>query len=142
MKLCMYIKSNGPLLIIRKNLPCPPLPQKNPTESPHSDWPLSPCYTAPDGTRIQTCSTVTDLSVQMCDDARFDEQIIGMVRKARKQVGWMLRVFEMRDSNTMLTLYKALVLPLLEYCCQLWSLRRIGLIRKTEEIQINFPYHI
>ena len=42
----------------------------------------------------------------------------------------------------MLTLYRALVLPLLEYCCQLWSPNRLGLIRELEQVQRNFTSRI
>ena len=42
----------------------------------------------------------------------------------------------------MLTLYRSLVLPLVEYCCQLWSPQGVELIRKIEAVQRNFTYRI
>ena len=38
----------------------------------------------------------------------------------------------------MLTLWKSLVLPHLDYCCQLWSPWKIGDIQKIENVQVCF----
>ena len=38
------------------------------------------------------------------------------VTKASQMIGWILRTFRARDRFTILTLYKSLVLPHLEYC--------------------------
>ena len=35
-------------------------------------------------------------------------------------MGWVLRVFQSRQRFLMLTLLKSLIIPLLEYSCQLW----------------------
>ena len=42
----------------------------------------------------------------------------------------------------MVTLFKALVLPHLEYCCQLWNPAAVGQVRKLECIQRNFTRRI
>ena len=42
----------------------------------------------------------------------------------------------------MLTLWKSLILPRLEYCCQLWSPHKIGDITKLEAIQRSFTSKI
>ena len=99
-------------------------------------------YTGPDGTNIQECNQVRDLGVIISDNAKFEDQIDGAVKRARQQVGWILRVFETRERAVMLTLFRSLVLPLVEYCCQLWSPRGIELIRKIEAVQRNFTYRI
>lgn len=49
--------------------------------------------------------------------------------------GWLLQTFATRDPDPMLTLYKAIVLPHLEYGCQLRSTTTIGYIRKVECVQ-------
>ena len=38
----------------------------------------------------------------------------------------------------MMILYKALVLPILEYCCQIWSPKKLGLIKRIESVQRHF----
>ena len=99
-------------------------------------------YRGPDGASIEVCQKVKDLGVFMTDDGKFKEHIVDMARSAKQKAGWILRVFETREKFAMLTLFKSLVLPLLEYCCQLWSPRRVGLIRKIEAVQRSFTYRI
>ena len=43
------------------------------------------------------------------------------VTKASQMIGWILRTFRARDRFTILTLYKSLVLPHLEYCSIIWA---------------------
>ena len=38
----------------------------------------------------------------------------------------------------MLTLWKALVIPRIDYCSQLWNPHKVGLIKQLEEIQKSF----
>ncbi|KAG0697989.1 hypothetical protein GWK47_026160 [Chionoecetes opilio] len=42
----------------------------------------------------------------------------------------------------MLTLYKSLVVPLLEYCCQLWSPWKVGEKQSLEAVQRSFTSKI
>jgi hypothetical protein len=42
----------------------------------------------------------------------------------------------------MMTLFRALVLPNLEYCCQHWSLLKAGAVRKLEAVQRTFTCRI
>ena len=42
----------------------------------------------------------------------------------------------------MLTLLKSLVIPLLEYCCQLWNPWKAKDIQAIEDIQRTFTYKI
>ena len=99
-------------------------------------------YAGPDGANIRTCNQVKDLGVIISDDAKFEDQIETVVKTARQRVGWIMRVFETRKKTAMLTLYRSLVLPLVEYCCQLWSPQGVELIRKIEAVQRNFTYRI
>ena len=57
----------------------------------------------------------------MGNTATFTLHIRNIVEKARDKMGWVLRVFHSRKRSPMLTLLKSLVIPLLEYCCQLWN---------------------
>ena len=57
-------------------------------------------------------------------------------------VGWILRAFNAQDCTTMLTLFKSIVLPILEYACQLWNLKSLNLINKLEKVQRSFTKHI
>lgn len=52
--------------------------------------------------------------------------------------GWILRTFTTRETLPMLTLYKSLVIPHLDYCSQLWNPHSAGAITKLETVQRNF----
>ena len=52
--------------------------------------------------------------------------------------GWILRTFSSRDKNTMLTLWKSMVIPIFDYCSPLWSPTKVGLIQEIESIQKSF----
>ena len=51
---------------------------------------------------------------------------------------WILRTFKSRSPDLMLTTWKSLVLPILDYCSQLWCPQRKGDIQQIEEIQKSF----
>ena len=57
-------------------------------------------------------------------------------------IGWILRTFTTRDSITMMTLFKSLVLPILDYGSQLWSPHLVKHIDQIEKIQRSFTKHI
>jgi hypothetical protein len=42
----------------------------------------------------------------------------------------------------MITLFRALVLPNFEYCCQLWSPVKVGAVRKLEAVKRTFTFWI
>ena len=74
----------------------------------------------------------------MSDDASFSVHIKKIVEKVNSLVSWILRTFEARDELTMLTLWKTIVLPHIDYCSQLWSPHKKGEIQMIELLQRNF----
>ena len=52
--------------------------------------------------------------------------------------GWLIRTFRTRNPGPMMTLFISLVRPILEYCCQLWSPKKLNQIRKIESVQRHF----
>ena len=57
----------------------------------------------------------------MSGDCSFNGHINLRTKQCRQLTDWILRTFKSRDKCTMLTLFKSLVLPRLEYGCQLRS---------------------
>ena len=55
---------------------------------------------------------------------------------------WVLRVFQSRKRSLMLTFLKSLVIPILEYYCQLWNPWKAKEILAIEAIQRTFTYKI
>ena len=99
-------------------------------------------YETNDARPIDTKESVTDLGILMSDSLKFDNHIREVAAKGRQRVGWMLRVFQTRERRPLMTLYRSLVLPILEYCCQLWSPHSVGMMRKLEAVQRTFTYRI
>lgn len=99
-------------------------------------------YHGPDGEPILRKGELRDLGVLMSDTARFDAHIKAVASRGRQQAGWVLRSFVTREVQPMMTLYKSTVLPLMEYCCQLWCPRTVGLIRDLEAVQRTYTSRI
>ena len=56
--------------------------------------------------------------------------------------GWIFCAFRSRSPEVLLTLYKALVRPILEYCCLVWYPTKIGDIQAVENVQRAFTRKI
>ena len=95
-------------------------------------------YTSNTGAAIKEKASLTDLGVIMSNDASFTKHITSVVQRVTKKSGWALRTFNARDRTTMLTLWKSLILPHHDYCSQLWSPLKTGLIQKLELLQRSF----
>jgi hypothetical protein len=78
----------------------------------------------------------------MCTEATFDDHIEEIVVRGRQRMGWIWRTFRTREATPMISLFRALVLPNLEYYCQLWAPLKAGAVRKLEAVQRTFTYRI
>ena len=99
-------------------------------------------YKSYNDSNIDDKEQVRDLGIMMSNTATFTLHIINIVKKARDKMWWVLRVFQSRKRSLMLTLLKSLVIPLLEYCCQLWNPWKAKEIQAIEAIQRTFTYKI
>ena len=99
-------------------------------------------YKTMNGNSIERKKQVRDLGITMSCDVMFTENIATMVKTAKRQSGWILRTFSSREPVLMLTLLKSLVIPLVEYCCQLWCPYKMSEIQKLEDVQRYFTRKI
>ena len=99
-------------------------------------------YQTENGNNISQVDNLKDLGVIMSSSASFEDHINQVCSKGKDMAGWILRTFSARDSTTMLTLFKTMVLPLVEYCCQLWSPNKQYLIKSIESVQRHFTSKI
>ena len=90
------------------------------------------------GNPIKKSDHVKDLGVHMSSSGTFTHHINITTTKAMQLCGWILRTFTTRETLPMLTLYKSLVIPHLDYCSQLWNPNSAGAITKLETVQRNF----
>lgn len=99
-------------------------------------------YKSYDGSPILAVAKLRDLGVTMSNDASFTAHIQEIARLARNQMGWILRIFATREERPMLILFKALIIPILEYCCQLWDPWKAGERQVLEGVQRTFTNRI
>ena len=98
----------------------------------------STAYISNNGAAIKCEEYVRDLGVTLSQDAVFSKHISEIKTSANLKAGWILRTFQTRDKLLLKTLWKSLVAPILDYCCQLWSPRSVGQIQSLEKVQNNF----
>ena len=89
-------------------------------------------YLGPDNSAIEQKDNLRDLGVRLSNNLSFSLQVEKAVNTASQMVGWGLRTFRGRNSFLLLTLFRSLVQPHLDYCCQLWSPTSQELINKIE----------
>ena len=87
---------------------------------------------------IETKDAVTDLGVVISSNACFSDQICKVSTSMRHMSSWVLRTFSSRYKDVMLTSWKSLILPIHDYCSQLWSPSKPGEIQTFELIQWSF----
>ena len=91
---------------------------------------------------INPSDNVLDLGIFMFSNCSFELHINNLCKKCSKLSGWILRTFTTRESITMMTLFKSLVLSRLDYGSQLWSPHLVKHIDQLEKIQRSFTKHI
>ena len=87
----------------------------------------------------------------MSNDLKTSKQCVSAVKKANMTLGMTKRHIVSRDKNTIVSLYKSLVRPKLEYCIQAWNPPLIKDIELFEQVQhkstklipdiAHLPYH-
>ena len=86
-------------------------------------------------TIVKAAASQKDLGVTINNDLKWSKQIENSVNKANRMLGLITRNFKFRSKNIVLTLYKSLVRPHLEYAVQFWSPHQLGDIAKLERVQ-------
>ena len=71
---------------------------------------------------INPSDNVLDLGIFMSSNCSFEFPIQNLCKQCSNLFSLILRTFTTGDSITMMTLFKSLVLPRLDYGSQLWSL--------------------
>ena len=94
------------------------------------------------GREITPRQHVKCLGVFLSEDCSFQHHIAETVKKAKGMAAWILRTFATREPEVMLTLWRALVQPILDYCSQLWSPHKRGDIQRLEDVQRSFTRQV
>lgn len=95
-----------------------------------------------DGDLLPTVDEEKDLGLIVDESLKWEKQIQKSVSKAKQIIGWVRRNVISRDKETMLTIYKSLIRPHLEYCVQVWNLPakhgNWNMIKDIESVQRDF----
>ena len=72
----------------------------------------------------------------------FDFHVSGIYKRCSNLSGWILRTFSTRETRTMITLFKSLVLSRLDYASQLWSPHLLKSVYPLEKVRRSFTKHM
>ena len=78
----------------------------------------------------------------MSSNRIFDFHVANVYKTCSNLTGWILRTSNSRETTTMMTLFKSLVLSRLDYASQLWSSHLLKSINLIEKVQCSFTKHI
>ena len=95
-----------------------------------------------DGVVLQECVQEKDLGVLTHNSLLWNEHIRASICKANKMICWITRSLIIREQRVMVSIYKTLIRPHLEYCVQLWNPIAAhgswGIILELEAVQRRF----
>ena len=95
-------------------------------------------YITPHWELIETTATVKDLGITMANNCSFQQHISNITEAAKRMSAWVFRTFTTRERLPLMTLYKSLVRPLVEYSSALWCPISKADIKRLEEVQKSF----
>ena len=88
---------------------------------------ISRCHTKPqlsitmNSTPVTIAESVKYLGVTIAPDLKWNTHITNTCKSAKQKLGLLYRNFHLADQKTLSQLYKALVLPKLDYCSCVWD---------------------
>ena len=91
---------------------------------------------------VEQVPSVKDLGVILSEDAKFEEQVDKVCKKARQKAAWIFRTFYSRNEHFMRQMFNSLVQPHIDYCSQLWAPQEGQNMKKIEDILRNFTSRI
>ena len=95
-------------------------------------------YLTDTGLNISEKKSVKDLGVILNTDMSYKQHIDSQVQKVKNISSWIYRTFKTRDKTVMITLWKSLAIPHLDYCSQLWAPSKRYLMQELESLQKSF----
>ena len=98
----------------------------------------STTYITPNWELIESTPTVKDLGITMENNCSFQQHINNITESAKRMSAWVFRTFATRERLPLMTLYKSLVRPLVEYSSALWSPISKADINRLEDVQRSF----
>ena len=94
------------------------------------------------GDPIIPTDSVKDLGVYIDNEFTYSTHVSEVCKKVKKRIGWILRTFQCREVDFMKHVWKVYILPIIDYCSQLWAPRYGGLLVRLENLQKDFTARI
>ena len=94
-------------------------------------------YTMPNGEKIEESDIVKDLGVWFSKEGHFDEHLKVKIAKCKKMCGYIFRTFMIRDPDALMSIFRSLVTPIMDYCSVVWNPHKRK-ATQIEKIQRNF----
>ena len=95
-------------------------------------------YINSESEEIEDVNNLRDLGIIISDDGSFRDQIIKVVKKARRLCGWIDRSFIRNDIYWRRHMLHTYVLPVIDYGSQIWSPTNQALLNELESIQRTY----
>ena len=86
-------------------------------------------------TKLSTATSLHLLGVQISSDLTWNEQVSSVTKKCNKLLGFLRTVVGNQNQNILFTLYRSLVLPIIDSCSPVWFVYRKNHINNLETIQ-------
>lgn len=87
---------------------------------------------------VATSTVISDLGIYFTKDLKPSVQCLRAAAKAQRIIATIKLSFKFLDVSTLSVLYKALVRPILEYCCVVWCPYYVKDIDHLEKVQRRF----
>ena len=94
----------------------------------------SPEYFVSD-TKLSTATSLRLLGVQVSYDLSWKEQVSNVTKKCNKLLGFLRTVVGNQNKNILLTLYRSLILPIIDFCSPVWFVYQKNHTDNLETIQ-------
>ena len=91
-----------------------------------------------DGTKLASVVNTCDLGVDFKSNLSFERHIDRLVARAKRNVYLLFRAIASKNIHNLLIGFKAYVLPIVDYCCQVWSPYHVKYILAVESVQRVF----
>ena len=85
---------------------------------------------------------VRDLGIMIDSELNWNVHRNNICRKSRQMSGWILNTFYTRKQEPLITLFKSLIRPILEFGCEIWIPYKIKDICEIEQIQRSYTSKI
>ena len=93
-----------------------------------------PVYSVSD-VQLSHASSLRLLGVQISADLTWNEHVSIVTKKCNKLMGFLRTVVGHQSQHILLTLYRSLVLPIIDFCSPVWFVYRKNHVNKLETIQ-------